>query len=112
MSGNNVNLPWEARYRDETHRLQLPNHCEVGVVDSTAGPTFTLRGIQSTIAVEPIDGPPPAAELAVDNASARIVVGDMSRPIRDVRFVDGLPKMPSGKTRKNELRNVDDSVPA
>jgi len=32
--------------------------------------------------------------------------------IREVRFVDNLPKTASGKIRKNELRNVDDSVPA
>ncbi len=32
--------------------------------------------------------------------------------IREVRFVDNLPKTPSGKIRRNALRQVDDSVPA
>jgi len=32
--------------------------------------------------------------------------------IREVRFVESLPKTPSGKIRRNELKHVDDSVPA
>ncbi|QDT46437.1 Long-chain-fatty-acid--CoA ligase [Symmachiella dynata] len=86
--------------------LKLPGVAEVAVVglpDEIQGESIVAFVVHSANEVET------TAEVIFEHCRKHLPRYKM---IRDVRFVDSLPKTPSGKIRKNDLRNVDDSVPA